>query len=203
MRRMSVMAVSILLGSVAACSTTEPSPPPTAEDSLTDRAEASATATPDDAEQTSAAPTDAGEDPGIPELPEAATEDTEDGAEAFVQYYVDLLNYTGRVPQSGLLEPYGQPGCATCDVLEKETSELEDAGDRYKIDSLAVDSIEALPFESGYRVQLEGEALEAEILDAANDVVARTEPVPELDWAIQLNFESGGFLIEWIKSVEA
>ncbi len=203
MRRLSVMAVCILLGSVAACSTTEASPPPTPEDSLTDRAEASATATPDDAEQTSAAPTDAGEDPGIPELPEAATEDTEDGAEAFVQYYYDLINYTGKFPKEGILEPYADPECGTCDNFEKDARELADSDSRYDSDVLKANEIQALRFEDGYRVEVKGEAVAFQVLDRSGKVTARADAVDRQDVVIEVFYSAGSYQVESIKLVTA
>ncbi len=203
-RRIAAALTCVSVALLSACSTPEPSPVPTPETSVgstTDASEATATSTLDDAVQTTS-PGGAGEDPGVPDLPAEAMADTEDGAEAFVKYYIELLNYTGKFPQAGVIEPYGNEDCLTCDVLAEETSDLEAEALRYDTDSLRVDSIEALPFEGGYRVQLRGEATKSAIIDNNGVVQSSTEPVPELAWAFQLQLLPSGFAIDWIKSVE-
>ncbi len=203
MRRIAAALTCMSVALLAACSTPEPSPAPTPESSVgstTDASEATATSTPDDSVQTTSP--GVGADPGVPELPPEAMEDTEDGAEAFVQHYIDLLNYTGQFPQAGVIEPYGTENCLTCDVLAEETRDLEAKSNRYDTDSLRADSIEALPFEGGYRVQLRGEAKKSAIIDKDGLTQSSTEPIPDLSWAFQLQFLSSGFEIDWIKNVE-
>ncbi|GGK67812.1 DUF6318 family protein [Ornithinimicrobium pekingense] len=112
----SVITAAVCLAVLAGCGgTPEPSPPPTSEDALT-----TATAEPDVVEETTeAAPTtEAPEETAAPEMPEEAREQTEAGAEAFALHYIDLVNYTGMDPQSGLLEPLAADGCDSCENHE-------------------------------------------------------------------------------------
>lgn len=112
--------------------------PPAQQDALTqttatptpvrgDGAQATSSAVPDEAAVTSAAPSspeESGEgasagsqDPfpdGPPEMPQVAWEHTEEGAAAFAEYYMELINYTGLHPEVGILEPYGGDDCKSC-----------------------------------------------------------------------------------------
>lgn len=123
---MRVLAITAVAGLVllAGCDNqTDASPPPTTEDALTTATVAPTT--PDDADVTSEEPTtveptteepttDEPDDDGPPEMPAEAQEQTEAGAEAFALHYIDLVNYTGRNPTLGLLDPLATDECQSC-----------------------------------------------------------------------------------------
>ena len=113
MNRPLILAAAVGLALLAGCGqTVEPSPPPTSEDALTTT---SAAADETEAAPTTEAPeTEEPEAEGPPEMPDEATEQTEAGAEAFALHYIDLINYKGMHPQTGLLEPLGADGCKSC-----------------------------------------------------------------------------------------
>lgn len=104
----------------------DPAPPPTSDDALTTSSPTSQAAPttdepPEDVIETSAPPDDVVEttqDSGPPELPEEAREDSEAGAEAFALHYIDLINYTSKYPEPGLLSAMTVESCDTCSNLE-------------------------------------------------------------------------------------
>ncbi|QFG68069.1 DUF6318 family protein [Ornithinimicrobium pratense] len=125
---MRVVAIAAAAGVVllAGCDTqTDPSPPPTTEDALT-----TLTATPtthaDDVDiTTEAAPTTAEPttsepvaDDGPPEMPAEAQEQTQAGAIAFAEHFVEVVNYTGIHPTPGLISGLSLEDCGTCGNLE-------------------------------------------------------------------------------------
>ncbi len=98
---------------LAACSGDGPAPaPPTAATSPSISAPSTSTG----------APT-----PAIPELPEAAQVGDAAGAEAFVRYWVEVLNYAYVSGDTEPLDMISEAGCATCtslmDVVEKRRRE--------------------------------------------------------------------------------
>lgn len=134
--RVTMMATACLaVFVVAGCSdASEPSPPPAPVDSLTDTSEdpppdsdteteteTSSAPPPDDVEETTQAS-------GPPELPPEATEQTEAGADAFVRYYFNRLNYGTMTPASDALDDTAVAGCQTCASLEDSLSSLASEG---------------------------------------------------------------------------
>nr|WP_281496938.1 DUF6318 family protein [Ornithinimicrobium sp. F0845] len=119
---MTLVAVAALL---AGCQgNAEPADPPTSQDALTTTSDPEPTTQappPDDVDETSSPPddvvetTDAG---GPPTLPDEAKEDSEAGAEAFALHYIELINYTSRHPEVGLLEPLATDNCEACENHE-------------------------------------------------------------------------------------
>lgn len=113
----------------------EPSPPPEPVDSLTDDTSEepppdtdTETETDDQTETTSEPPPDdvqeTTEAAGAPELPPEASEQTEAGADAFVRYYVRVLNYGAMSADDSLLTDLGLPECSTCASFEQMLSSL-------------------------------------------------------------------------------
>ncbi len=106
----------------AGCSgDTDPAPPPDAGTDAETTPEASAPAsseepTETDTSSSTTSPTSTDSDDGsIPELPPEAEESTEEGAAAFAEYYVELYNYAGMRPESGVLEAHSGSDCSSCD----------------------------------------------------------------------------------------
>lgn len=204
MHRLSAALTCAAIVLLAACTTTEPSPAPLPETSVgstTDVSEVTATSTPDDAVQTNSP--GAGEDPGVPEMPAEAMEDTEAGAEAFVKYYIDIVNYTGRYPRAGLLDSLAKPECETCDNLEQVVYDLIDSNKHYDGDNAVVQEIEALPSEGGYRVFMSSASPSYKIIGEAQGAPEDVTEGPITEVVFKLATSDTGFLVEWIKSVEA
>ena len=49
------------------------------------------------------------------EMPEAAKADTEEGALAFVEYYIEVFNYSANTGDTDLLRSLSHPDCSGCD----------------------------------------------------------------------------------------
>lgn len=112
MKRSAIVAVGLSLAVLAGCGqTTEPSPPPTSEDALTTTDESEVTS---EAPTTEPAVTEEPEADGPPEMPEEATEQTEAGAEAFVQYYVDAFNYAYVTNSTETVMSLAAETCKSC-----------------------------------------------------------------------------------------
>ncbi|MGB7449498.1 MAG: DUF6318 family protein [Ornithinimicrobium sp.] len=128
-RRLSALAVCLAMGGVlAACDDGQrPQEPPQNQDSVGAADDSKATSVGDDAasKATSAADS-AGQtaDPGVPEMPPEATEDSEAGAAAFAEYYLDLYNHLGRYPQDGVLNELASNQCDTCRNYEDNVESL-------------------------------------------------------------------------------
>jgi hypothetical protein len=203
-RRIAAALTCVSVALLSACSTPEPSPVPTPETSVgstTDASEATATSTPDDAVQTTS-PGDVGADPGVPEMPTGALEDTVEGAEAFVQYYIDLVNYTGKHPKAGILEPYGSPECGTCDVFEEEVATLEESGGYYDADTVSSSDLQTTRFDGDSQVRVFGETPSMNERDASGGVVRSLAADKELEWLVQIKPTDNGFLVVGIVNAE-
>jgi len=188
---------------LSACSTPEPSPAPATEASVgstTDVAETTATSTPDDAVQTTSP--GVGEDPGVPELPDEATKDTEDGAEAFVQHYYGLINYLAAFPKAGVLEPLASSECGTCENFEDDAAEFEAEGKSYDGDTVRALEIRAFKAESGYRVEVMGESPSYNILNSADEVIARAEAAAEQNVVFIIRRKADSFEVRSIQLVQ-
>lgn len=150
MRRSVLTVLVSSLAVVAACSgDTEPADPPTPTDSLTtvtasppdtDTDTATETAPSSTTESPTESPSESSTEPsteppttseagGVPTMPEEAKEDTEAGAEAFALHYIDLINYTGMNPETGVLEPLAADGCKSCENHEASVAYGVENGD--------------------------------------------------------------------------
>lgn len=205
MRRLVCLLPCLALVVLAGCSDPQASPPPDPQEPVaatSQSPEGTATSAPDDAVQTTS-PVDADrEDPGVPELPPEAMEDTEAGAEAFVQYYVDLLNYTGKFPQSGLLEPFSDEACATCEAFETEVIELDSRSEHYDSDALQPFAMTTIRFQGDSQVTVQSFAPAANRLDVNGKILSSTEEVEKLEWLVELTPSEGSFVVKGIKYVE-
>ena len=79
---------------------------------------------------------------GPPDLPmpdEARTQDAA-GAEAFVRYYIDLINRTSTVMDAAPLREFSQ-GCEDCDRIASATEEAAAAGQDYEGGEMTVNEV--------------------------------------------------------------
>jgi hypothetical protein len=100
-RRLRALALCVVLctGVVGCDDGQEPQSPPESEDSVGVADDAEATTSGPDKGSAKSGPEDVARqtaDPGVPEMPAEATEDSEVGAEAFAAYYVELINHLGQ-----------------------------------------------------------------------------------------------------------
>src|SRR5690606_36837355 len=115
---------------LAGCSgSSEPDPTPTAA------APTTAVAGPTDTEaaETASPTAEPGEASGVPPLPDAAKENTPEGAEAFIRYYFDVTNAAYTTPEAGLLPSLSDPECLACKAIEEQNEGLVQQDIRVKI----------------------------------------------------------------------
>lgn len=67
-----------------------------------------------------------GESP--PDMPDAALEDTEAGAIAFVEHYIDVFNYTANTGDAEPLRALSHPDCEGCETYAASFEEKYEAG---------------------------------------------------------------------------
>lgn len=77
----------------------------------------------------------------LPPLPAEATENTPEGAEAFIRYYFDVANQAFTTPQSGLIPSLANDDCESCADLEQQVVDFERQGLRATTDPYNVESM--------------------------------------------------------------
>lgn len=124
-----VVAAVVLSG----CTGAEPDPGPTGATATSPTA--SATESPTATEE----PT---ETSALPPLPEEATENTPEGAEAFIRYYVEVANAALTRPEQGLIPMLAHEDCQSCVTMEQQVRDLVSKGDRATDPPYSVRSME-------------------------------------------------------------
>lgn len=121
---LTVLALAVVAGLTAGCTPT-PAPTPTGS--------TAATSTPvtNTSSPTSTAPTENGTPPTDPGVPAAAREDSLEGAQAFVTYFIQRANESRTLPDPSLLAPLCMATSKTCAALTERARELETARRRY------------------------------------------------------------------------
>jgi hypothetical protein len=129
---------------------------------------ASATSSPSTTASTTTAASD---------IPAAARAHTPAGAEAFVRYFIDRVNYAWMTPEAGVIDALSQPACKSCADLERTARELLSDKQRYDRPAAAVDSVTALsPGDDGHQTVLfVGAQTESNIVNSMGNVVS-TDP---------------------------
>lgn len=128
-----LLAAAALLGSTA-CSD-NPAPPPLE---------------PDPSASTPIEPTDSSD--AAPTLPPEARANTPAGAEAFVRYWVETLNYAGATGDVGPLRDASAPECAACSGVADRIVDVTAQGGTFVGGRWSVSSTAALPGEAGTTV---------------------------------------------------
>ncbi|WP_409331678.1 DUF6318 family protein [Trujillonella humicola] len=124
--------------------------------------------------------------PDLPMPPEARTQDAE-GAEAFVRYYVALINRTSTIMDAAPMREFSDE-CADCDRIAADTEEDAAAGYRYRGGELTITWIQALEPDSDAEVAFLADQAALSVLDAAG------QPVPELTFEAVDQVSSGASL---------
>ncbi len=116
MRRSLALAIAGLLGgtAVSACSEDKPAASPTVASSSSSTSPATRsqpTQSTEPTEPTRSAPSN---DPVKPVLPDAAKEQSQAGARAFIEHYIAVLNAAYEETEPSLLRPYTPGSCSVC-----------------------------------------------------------------------------------------
>ena len=131
-----VMAAAVLSG----CTGSQPDPGPTGATATSPTESATESPTPtEEPTETSA----------LPPLPEEATENTPEGAEAFIRYYVDVANLAHQTPQLGLVPQLASDVCESCVTMEQQVSDLVAKGERVEEPVYQIDKIEPIGGSTG------------------------------------------------------
>lgn len=188
MRRAALFAVATLAVLAACDDGTEPAAPPTSEDALT-----TATAAPaDDDEVTSEAPdaeatTEEPDASGPPEMPAEATEQTEAGAEAFVEHYVQALDQAYATGSAESAESLGSRDCDSCSALLQDIPSNPEAEPTFE----HVNSTATLLGEDLARVETTMTVLRGEGV-GEGDLVFDLARTPEDGWIVDsIRIQSG------------
>ena len=109
--------------------------------------------------------------------------DNEEGAVAFVEYYIELTNYSYAELDTSELEKWADVDCVGCNSTIENVSALQDggysvAGGRTAIDTVL--SVESIPNEAAYEVTVTQTSGEAQMLDQEGTAV-RTDPPATYD----------------------
>ncbi|MGY1826969.1 DUF6318 family protein [Blastococcus sp. SYSU DS0541] len=122
-------------------------------------------------------------------MPDEAREQTADGAEAFVRYYVDLINRTSTVMDAGPLRQLSD-GCRDCDRIASSTEEAASAGQDYEGGELTI-------IEVGAPVMKDGAADFPIIVDQAEFVVLDRSGTPAHGGSAAYSGITGGVAVVW------
>jgi len=108
-----------------------------------------------------------------PEIPAAAREQTEAGAEAFVRFFFDQLNTAWTEPRAGLIESLSDPACKFCSLSENDAAYLVAEKQRYErvpAEVLEVEAFVGAPAGQQY-LAAKIDQKNVRILDQAGEVV--------------------------------
>jgi hypothetical protein len=130
---------------------------------------------------------------GPPDLPMPAEARTQDaaGAEAFVRYYIDLINRTSTVMDAAPLREFSS-GCADCNRIATDTEKDASAGYRYKGGQLTITWIGAFRPTSEAEVAFTADQAALQVIDQTGTTV------PELTFPAYPRLSSGAS-IRWIE----
>ena len=120
-----------------------------------------------------------------PTLPEAATEDSEEGAVAFVKHYIELLNYAANTGDVKPLREASDPNCEGCNSYIALFEETYANGGYFRDSLWTIDSITSPE-------NRQSEWFAAMITSAPDSVFVKNnhaEPDTGHGWTRTLNFE--------------
>jgi hypothetical protein len=124
------------------------------------------------------------------DVPVAARQHSEAGAEAFVRFYIDQLNIAWTTPRVGLLRGLSDPGCKSCSAFEGTASRLLAAGHHYAVAPVTVTSVSAYGGAPAQEQLLRatGTQNRADVVDQAGRTVS-TDPLEPMKWDVLLAWE--------------
>jgi hypothetical protein len=130
---------------------------------------------------------------GPPDLPMPAGARTQDaaGAEAFVRYYIDLINRTSTVMDAAPLREFSD-GCTECNRIAADTEGDASAGHRYKGGQLTITWIEAFKPTNEAEVAFTADQAALQVMDQTGTAV------PGLNFPAYPKLSSGAS-IRWIE----
>ncbi len=109
---------------------------------------------------------------GPPDLPMPAEARTQDaaGAEAFVRYYIDLINRTSTVMDAAPLREFSN-GCIECDRIATDTEKDAAAGYQYEGGDITIEWIQALASNTEAEIAFFADQAALRVVDASGSTV--------------------------------
>jgi uncharacterized protein DUF6318 len=131
---------------------------------------------------------------GPPDLPMPAEARTQDaaGAEAFVRYYIDLINRTSTVMDAAPLRKFSQ-GCTECERIASNTEGAAANGQKFQDGEISI-------IQMGKPLIANGTAQLALRVDQARFVVVDASGAPVDGGSEAYTNVSGGVALEWNSS---
>ena len=136
------------------------------------------------------------DEPTEPEMPAAATEQTSDGAKAFVQYYYELLDYGRKTDDFSAFETLSTDACDKCDrqAAKPEDAYFEEGGE-LRVVEVPESELDAASGQVGIGVKVEQTA--GMFVSGLGE-----EPVPTKadSWVdtVHLKYEENSWIVERI-----
>lgn len=128
-----------------------------------------------------------------PEIPAAAREQTEAGAEAFVRFFFDQVNTAWTEPRAGLISALGDVDCRFCAKSESDAVALITNSERYESDPVTLGPLNILILGEGDDQTLVRTELTQNEVDVLNSggVVVRTDPKKKVTLTTGLVWQGG------------
>ena len=129
-------------------------------------------------------------------IPAAARQNTPEGAEAFVKYFMDQVNVAWTTPQSGVIAAESTRNCEFCATTERRAEYLVNERQRYADEPVSVRSVQALSGAPEGQMYLASVLIQnaSEVVDERGRVVASDER-EVLRRNIALRWEEGRWMM--------
>ncbi|KNX38864.1 hypothetical protein [Luteipulveratus halotolerans] len=149
---------------------------------------------------TAASPTSTKLGPGLPGVPADARANTEAAAIAFVKHYFTQINATGRQPRTGVLEPYGLPGCKSCTAYAGNVQGLVKKKQHNSGDAAIVHHVNRIAGEAGMVIRAEFDQAAIDVVENGGNVSYRYPLVKNAAGVFFLTWGGQGWRIAKIQS---
>ncbi len=137
-------------------------------------------------------------DPGLPPMPAAAKQNSEEGAEAFARWYVETLNHLYQHPQTGVLDKYASDNCKTCAHHRRLVENYSSRSLFLDGDALSIKGSRSLKTSSNsYEVVVAFRQNPVVLRDAQGEATLQVEAIDEYGYLFELRHD-GRFRAEKI-----
>jgi hypothetical protein len=129
-------------------------------------------------------------------LPPEATKHTENGAEAFVRFYIGQLNEAWTRPDPNRLPPLSDPDCVACKSLQETAVSLTQKKQKYTSDPVTVTEVVSLETnpEGVQLVRLFMDQHKVDVVDSTGKVVL-TDQAKKLARTVGVTWGEGSWLL--------
>lgn len=173
-------ALTLLLGA-AACSSDDPEPhvaPPSSSPPTTTPASS----------------------PTAPTMPEPANDHTPHGAEAFVRYFIAVLNFAQRTGDTSALNDVSTEACAGCRGYVQAIDRAYRTGGRVEGGTISIGKLRSLPKDYGadWGGFATGSATAQDIYDGNGG--KKSYPGGDISLYAYVKWQAGGWAMQWIRT---